>query len=128
MIARLSCCFAAVSLLCSAGVAQNLVVNGDFETAANFVGGPSNPDADKKFFASALPLAWSNAPGSGSNYTYLCSPRTADGPPSTGAPIPTRSPSSVRSRSQARAVRLPSPVMPAATSSSKTPTRTIMTR
>jgi PEP-CTERM motif len=88
VIGRLSVFLTVFLILCSSGAAQNLVVNGDFETASNFVGGPGNPNADKKFLAIALPLAWQNAPGSGSNYTYLCSPRTADGAANGGNPFP----------------------------------------
>ena len=74
--------------------AQNLVKNGDFEqTNSPFVGGPSNPGGDKKFFANANPSFWSYGPGGGSDYTYLCSPRTADGLVNGGAnPFPVYGP------------------------------------
>lgn len=74
--------------------AQNLVQNGDFETILNasFSGGPSNPNGNKMFFATANPKFWSNAPGSGSNYTYVCAPRTADGAASGGNPFPVYGP------------------------------------
>ena len=91
--ARFTVCLAAVSLLCASVVAQtNLVLNGDFETVnnPNFHGGPGNVGAngDKMFFATANPDHWSNAPGSGSNYTYLCAPGTADTSPILSGPNP----------------------------------------